>query len=240
VLFRSLSHWINKYTITEDLSLTTITSISAMFYLIGPEAYSSIQGAFGDLPDAGRSISVAAGAVSIAREAGRNTDGTLLVCTSASEAAEAWKILAAPGQSSLAIGSTAYETARIVRGIPMAGGEILEGYTPYDAGLKSDISFTKGCYIGQEVIARIDTYQKVRRGLAGIRSRTDIRTIADRRLFREGKEIGTMTSLAPLLVEGESRGLGIVTTGEAPAGTTVTIGETGPEATVMAGPDGPA
>jgi tRNA-modifying protein YgfZ len=232
----TLKHWIDRYTITEDLALTAITSTSVMFYLVGPETHSSIKRAFGDVPEAGRSINAAAGAVAIAREPGRSGEGALLVFVSATEAAETWKTIAGPGQGSRAIGSTAYETARIVREIPMVGGEILEGSSPYDAGLKSDISFTKGCYIGQEVIARIDTYQKVRRGLAGIRSGTDMRTIADRRLFHEGKEIGAMTSIAPLLVEGESRGLCIVTAGEATAGATATLGETGPEVTVMAGP----
>ncbi|MCK7521806.1 MAG: hypothetical protein MZV64_31060 [Ignavibacteriales bacterium] len=40
-------------------------------------------------------------------------------------------------------------------------------HTPHDVGLMNFVNTTKGCYIGQEVIARLDTYDKVQKSLCG-------------------------------------------------------------------------
>ena len=229
-----LKHWVERYTISEDVSLAIVTAVSVMNYVVGPDALTIVKQLWGAVPIPGRWISLSGSVLSVAREAGVRATDAVTVFSDAGGAKEAWHSLTRGGRGARAIGSTAFETYRITRGIPMAGGELLEGTTPYDAGLTDDISYTKGCYIGQEVIARIDTYQKVRRGLAGIRSEADLRSMRERRLFHGGKEIGTLTSLAPLLVDGESRGLCIVATGDAPAGTIVTLGDTGPGATVEA------
>ncbi len=58
------------------------------------------------------------------------------------------------------------EFERIGRGIPKWGAEITEGMLPPEAGLDAtDISYSKGCYIGQEVISRIKSAGKVNRRL---------------------------------------------------------------------------
>ena len=66
------------------------------------------------------------------------------------------------------VGSEAYEIYRIEQGIPVMPNELNYSINPHEAGLLNDISFSKGCYIGQEVIARLDTYDKVRNVLAGV------------------------------------------------------------------------
>ena len=59
------------------------------------------------------------------------------------------------------------ETLRIRRGIPAWGAEITAGMLPPEAGLEeSAISYTKGCYIGQEVISRMKSAGKVNRRLS--------------------------------------------------------------------------
>jgi folate-binding protein YgfZ len=62
-----------------------------------------------------------------------------------------------------------YQILRVEAGHPAHGREVGEEFNPLEAGLKSIISFTKGCYIGQEIVARLDTYDKVRRHLVGVR-----------------------------------------------------------------------
>jgi folate-binding protein YgfZ len=58
------------------------------------------------------------------------------------------------------------EAERIEKGIPRWGTEIKEGMLPPEAGLDiTDISYHKGCYIGQEVISRIKSAGKVNRRL---------------------------------------------------------------------------
>ncbi len=59
------------------------------------------------------------------------------------------------------------EGLRIANGIPKWGAELKEGMLPPEAGLdRTDISYTKGCYIGQEVISRIKSAGKLNRRLA--------------------------------------------------------------------------
>lgn len=62
----------------------------------------------------------------------------------------------------------AWEHLRIEQGRPMPGHELTEDYNPLEAGLWHTISFNKGCYIGQETIARLDTYNGVKQQLWGV------------------------------------------------------------------------
>ena len=108
------------------------------------------------------------------------------------------------------IGSTALETYRISRGIASRGRELTDAFNPYEAGLRETISFTKGCYIGQEVIARLDTYQKIKRKLIGLDFREGSPGHQPQSLLKFGKEIGLLTSVTPSTVRGRVFGLGIV------------------------------
>ena len=67
------------------------------------------------------------------------------------------------------ISPAAAETLRIIRRQPAYGAELGDAYNPLEAGLIGAIDFHKGCYIGQEVIARLDTYQKVQKRLVALR-----------------------------------------------------------------------
>ncbi len=60
------------------------------------------------------------------------------------------------------------EVLRVEAGLPAWGHELSEQVTPLETGLLSAISFTKGCYTGQEVIARQVNYDKVTRNLVGL------------------------------------------------------------------------
>ena len=68
----------------------------------------------------------------------------------------------------LTMGMEAYEALRVGLGAPSYDRELSEAYNPLETGLWGSISFTKGCYIGQEVIARLDTYQKVQKHLVSL------------------------------------------------------------------------
>lgn len=62
------------------------------------------------------------------------------------------------------VGEQAYECFRIAAGIPSVP-EINDNYNPHEAKLLDEVCFTKGCYIGQEVISRLSTYNKVQKFL---------------------------------------------------------------------------
>jgi len=65
------------------------------------------------------------------------------------------------------------EVLRVERGIPAWGHELSDQVTPLEAGLRAAISDNKGCYTGQEVIARQLNYDKVTRRLVGLRLPAD-------------------------------------------------------------------
>ena len=83
-----------------------------------------------------------------------------------------------------------FNNYRIVNNLAGYPSEINENYNPLEAGLKKYINFNKGCYIGQEVIARLDTYSKVKNRLVLIKSDTEVNS----ELINEYKHIGNITS----------------------------------------------
>jgi folate-binding protein YgfZ len=88
-----------------------------------------------------------------------------------------------------------YALLRIEAGLPAAGTELSEEYTPLEAGLTAAISSTKGCYTGQEVIARQLTYDKVTQRLCGLR--LESRAQPGVRLWAaDGSPAGKITSAA--------------------------------------------
>jgi folate-binding protein YgfZ len=72
-------------------------------------------------------------------------------------------------QGAVLAGEEALETARVEAGIPAAHTEAGEGVLPQEAGLEGAISYRKGCYLGQEIMARIEARGNVRRALRTLR-----------------------------------------------------------------------
>jgi folate-binding protein YgfZ len=123
------------------------------------------------------------------------------------------------------IGSIAYEAYRISRGLPSRPGEISELYNPYDISLTDDVSYTKGCYIGQEVIARLDTYQKSKRRLAGLLFEGLAPGREGQRLLKGERDIGVLTSALNVPVGGFYFGLGVITDADALPGQVLVAGD---------------
>jgi folate-binding protein YgfZ len=67
-----------------------------------------------------------------------------------------------------AVGLEMLDTARIEAGIPVYGRDMTQETIPVEANLEAALSYTKGCYIGQEVIARIEARGHVNRKLTGL------------------------------------------------------------------------
>ena len=86
------------------------------------------------------------------------------------------------------------ERLRIRGGIPAFPNEINENHNPWEAGLGSSISLHKGCYIGQEVIARLNTYEKVKRKLVALQ--LDAGGLRGEPVRFEGEEVGELTTVS--------------------------------------------
>jgi folate-binding protein YgfZ len=87
-----------------------------------------------------------------------------------------------------------WESLRVEQGRPVADQELTEEHNPLEAGLWESVSFNKGCYIGQEIIARLDTYQKLKQQLWGVRLADAVE--AGTPVTVEGDTIGRVTSVA--------------------------------------------
>jgi folate-binding protein YgfZ len=93
--------------------------------------------------------------------------------------------------------SDVLESYRIENGVTKFGYELTEQINPLEAGLERFISWTKGCYIGQEVIARIDTYKKLQRRLVGFVFDDERREkILQGKIYFQNEEVGWTTSHA--------------------------------------------
>jgi len=93
------------------------------------------------------------------------------------------------------VGQNSLETLRIEAGLPHYGLDMDESILPIEAGLQSEaISYTKGCYPGQEVMARIKTYGHVNKQLTGLTLEGDVLPNQGDEIFQETKKVGTVTS----------------------------------------------
>lgn len=116
-----------------------------------------------------------------------------------------------------------WECLRIHQGRPLPDAELTEDYNPLEAGLWHTISFSKGCYIGQETIARLNTYNGVKQHLWGIRLNRLVPTGTP--LMVGDQKVGLLTSIATPEADGTWQGLAYVRTKAGGVGLTVQVGD---------------
>jgi folate-binding protein YgfZ len=97
------------------------------------------------------------------------------------------------GLEALAPDSAAVEALRIQAGVPRWGAELDENTMPAEAGIEDRaVSYTKGCYLGQEIVSRVRSVGHVNRHLRGLRSIGVLRP--GDLLFHAEREAGRVTS----------------------------------------------
>ncbi|MBN2471742.1 MAG: folate-binding protein YgfZ [Anaerolineae bacterium] len=114
-----------------------------------------------------------------------------------------------------ASGRDVYELLRIESGQPGPEGELTEDIIPLEAALWDEVSFTKGCYTGQEIIARMESRGKLARQLVGVTLSGPVAPGAEWKA--EGRVQGRLTSTAEF-PDGRWLGLGFVKPGLASEG----------------------
>jgi tRNA-modifying protein YgfZ len=106
------------------------------------------------------------------------------------------------------------EALRIEHGVPVWGRELLEGMLPPEALLDAtDISYGKGCYIGQEVISRIRSAGKVNRRLTRFAFAADAPVVPGPLVDPAGANAGELTSVSPIASDGRRHALGYLKRG---------------------------
>ena len=127
------------------------------------------------------------------------------------------------------LGPAAQEALRIEAGVPRAGAEFTGAEFPQEARLESAVSFDKGCYLGQETVARIHYRGHVNRLLTRLALDGDVACPAE--LEVDGRRVGRVTSSTQL---GGHAALGYVRREQAEAGQQLqVVGWPGVTATVL-------
>lgn len=120
------------------------------------------------------------------------------------------------------LGQATYEVLRVEAGYAAHGRELSLEYIPLETGLHDAVSFTKGCYVGQEIISRMDSRKRLAKQLRGLR--LSGLAEAPARLAVAGKEAGDLTSVVQSPRFGPI-GLAYVRTAHAEPGTQVEIAD---------------
>ncbi len=221
---QGLFNMIRRFSIGFDITLHKRTLECGLLSLLGPEA-AAVAGASG-LPEP-EHAHAPADIDGVAVRAIRTDAGIDLLCA-APDTSALLEALVARGAAT--VSDEAAECLRIERGRPRYGIDLDETVIPQEAGLNARaVSFTKGCYVGQETVARLYYRGKPNRQLHGLRALApvapgDAVTLGER-------AVATVTSSAVSPRFGPIA-LAIVRR-EAPVGSEVSVGVDGVSATVV-------
>ena len=201
-----VSNWIDFYTIMEDVQVEDITSATTMVSIVGSKAEDALCDSNLPIPKLQSFISTTwrDTFLTISRTDFLGIPSYDIVAPAGS-VDELWKTMDLEAADHEIV-----ETVRIENRIPVYGKELTENYNPHDASLIDYVSFSKGCYIGQEVITRLNTYDKVKKQLVGLTWSTNVDVPEGTLLMLGGKQVGIVTSSITSPENHNSIGLGYV------------------------------
>ena len=224
----ALRDWVERYTFREQVNAADWTASHETFSILGPRAAEVAGRLWGgqaaDLP-LHHVMTVEAGGVTafLVRTFPLAQETYLVTAAIGAREPLVEAIRQGAGVPLAEIGPECVEIMRIDAALPAHPGELNEDHNPWEARLDHAISLSKGCYVGQEVIARLNTYRKVARLL--IRIATQGWTPEPGAAVRTGGEtIGTVTSAA-LIPDGSGKSVALayVRDEDAVAGRAVSI-----------------
>ncbi|MBF2063012.1 MAG: folate-binding protein YgfZ [Calothrix sp. C42_A2020_038] len=216
--------WLDKYIFFADkVELTDVTDETATFCLIGPESHAVVEKLVNDKlqnqPYAHHQLyNISSIQTRIAVGSGLALPGYTLIFP-ATHKATLTNILVEMG--AVEMSQTAWETLRIIQGRPYPEKELTDDYNPLEVGLWQTVSFNKGCYIGQETIARLNTYKGVKIYLWGIKLDSYVKPGTT--IYLGEEKVGALTSIAET-TDGFF-GLGYIRSKIGGVGLNVTVGE---------------
>lgn len=225
--------WLEKFTIMEDCTYADLSSGHAQFsiYNLTAEWESHFSGVAIPAPDMFHSVTLGGIDADLLHHRSVTGAGLRLVCR-AEDAERLWLHLTQE-RGLPAVGRHAFTLWRIARLLPASGHELSDRGNPLEAGAEAAVDLRKGCFIGQEVIARLDSYDKVqrhpRRLLFGYDRPTDIPV--GTQLECEGADAGFVTTAAFDPARGRMVGIGLLRPAFEAEGTKLRCG--GTEAEVL-------
>ena len=200
-LTRAVTERLEKYVIADDVQMVDVSELYGMFTVQGPCSAEVI-----------KAVGLEPPLVNLSWTKGHESRGEVYCMNNARGAAAGFDLFvpsedlkrmsdrlveaasnAEGGMSSVDV----LDVVRIEAGIPKFGVDMDETNLASEAGIEARaISYTKGCYIGQEVISRIRAFGQVAKSLRGLRLPSEIPQLPQKgdKLFHNAKEVGYVTS----------------------------------------------
>ena len=208
-----LIEWLDKYIIMDDVTLTDETARYGTLALEGPKAAALVQEL--SSVDVTKFEELSSHDAAVGPILGTSTPGRRVACrlvkrsqggvpgaefiAETGDLPELWQILsdAARKHAGGPMGYAALSGLRLAQGVPWFGYDFGEKQIPHEAGLQdSHISYTKGCYTGQEILERVRSRGQVNRQRARLAFPGDVVPEAGTTLTLDGKEVGYVTRAA--------------------------------------------
>ena len=187
---------LDRYLFSEKVELRDASEDWALFMLAGPEAPAWVERLTGTAPDARPWSSVVASldgvGVRLVRGDGETGEPEIWIAAPASEAERVWKALGGAGPS--VVGADALEMLRIEAGTPRFPADIGPAVLLPEVPFETLVSYSKGCYPGQEVVVRIRDRGHVNRHLRGLVLDGDVVPPAGSEVVTGDAAVGTVTS----------------------------------------------
>jgi folate-binding protein YgfZ len=211
-----------KYGVFDDVTVREVSAGTFELHLFGPAAESFLQTQGVALPDQGPlrfvASEIAGRTLVVHRESPTGRPGLTLVGT-IDDAPFLKERLAGSGLAE--IDASTFDALRIEAGTPLSGRDVTLANLPQEVGRDSrTINFVKGCYLGQETVARLDALGHVNRILKGLTIEGTPTVPPDgSSLLFEGKVVGSITSAAFSTRRGVPVALGYIKVAQAVEGT---------------------
>ena len=191
--------WLDRYIIMDDVELGPAEEWQAGVLVVGPEAEAILQQV--------GITSLPAAEMRIGRAEWHGTEVLLVrgwgplaprfeVWTDAGTARTLEQAMVEVG--AIRCGAAAVEATRVLEGRPRWGVDVRDKELPQETGQARALHFSKGCYLGQEIVERIRSRGAVHRGFSGFVLEGDLPVSGAVELMAEGKAVGELTSFARL------------------------------------------
>ena len=190
---QKVAEWIDFYTFIEDVSVTDVSANTTERLYIGEQAANL-------LVEAGYMPTTLDANLTHAHVG--DADSQILVVRSDIGEVPAYRVIAPadsdlPGLHLKTLEDEDFNMLRIEQSVAAYPAEMNEDRNPLEANLKPYINFNKGCYIGQEVVARLNTYDRVQRFMCRLELDDGLAVTPGSQIVIEGSSVGEVTTSAP-------------------------------------------
>ena len=184
---QQVADWIEFYTFAEDIEVEDVTEETSQWLVVGTKSHDAIGRAGYDANGLDDHLSH------------RIASGDSIVFRSSFGEITAYELIAPVNEETPlfdleALSQSDLARLRVEQGVPAYPNEMNEDRNPLESLLKPHISFNKGCYIGQEVVARLNTYDRVQRFLCQLTVDNSVVVDAGSGVVVDGNQAGEVTT----------------------------------------------